>query len=90
MLWKIVPAVLLMAGGAMAIERSPKMDKPPAAQTEDDQFWAYAEAYGELLREGYEARKAGKSFTNEEFERRVKELGGHPNWQRARPRPSPF
>jgi hypothetical protein len=90
MFWKVFLAVLLMTGGAMAIERSPKMDKPPAAQTEDDQFWAHAEAYGALLEESYQAYKAGKKWSNEEFERRVQELGGHPNWQRARPRPSPF
>jgi hypothetical protein len=82
----LVVVACLWGGQAVAVERSPKAEKPSAAKTDEDRFLEMTEAYGALLEEGYRARKAGKPFSNEEFERRVKALGGHPDWGRMKQR----
>jgi hypothetical protein len=72
----------------MAVERGGKTQRPAATQTDEQRLEEHVEAYGAILREGYEARKAGKPFSNEEFERRVQAIGGPPNWDRLRQKPN--
>jgi hypothetical protein len=75
---------LTLSGATMAVEQNPKPRTAPRVTGEQatDEHWRN---FGNLLEEQYRDQKAGKPWSPEERQRRLREIGGIP----AAPRPAP-
>jgi hypothetical protein len=86
MIRSLALVLILFTGTAMAVENKPRAEKPRGAVSEDQAGWDHAERFGALLEQQYQDKKAGKPWSEAEWNKRVREIGGEPNWPKLRQR----